>query len=644
MEPTERYELNEGEWHEQPPHISYACDRSGLIRALNSAMRASAWTHGETKDGPEIIVDGHKLDGKPQAKDINKLSILAQTAPYGRGEDTVYDRNVRDARQIDAQRIEITGEHWAKLKQTMKDAIASEMALDDTDITLTLLKMLLYNEHGHFADHADTEKVPGMVASAVIILPGRYEGGTLVIEHGDQSTHIATDGSDQWRWAAWYADCHHRLEPVRQGTRIALTLAVSIRSVRQNIRHDADDGNVSQALWNRVFAEQDTKWAARSQRINAGTEQYGQKIVWVLSHRYSDRGLKTGLLKGRDRELVRLLMTQHEREACHTARLQIREIGEAMTDDNGNTSFGDHAFAGYEVEKGEGVQDADTMQDEPHVSTIEHQSTPKLHIKNITRANYWLENLRTLDGAQTQYGPIEVLDGEIAPEGALAQVMPTGARVYEATGNEGASLELQYHCAVIVMWSNGESTLTMLARTGGRRALATEMKRLAGLEGVKDYGNQWTLRHIFALWGEAMRCDGGNPAPETHESMLAYLKGNNDNETVMTDLRNDYIAKVATIDLVETAAPVIRRWIADKLEGGQGLGKWSPWLGEIMSMAHKPQSGTGKHPSEKDDDTNTVAVEEIVRISATFAEPTAPSGTLENPSDQDRDIPTGTST
>ena len=47
------------------------------------------------------------------------------------------------------------------------------------------------------------------------------------------------------------------------------------------------------------------EWAARGGRTRAGVEQYGQKLVWVLAHRYTEPGLKASLLKGRDRELAR---------------------------------------------------------------------------------------------------------------------------------------------------------------------------------------------------------------------------------------------------------------------------------------------------------------------------------------------------
>lgn len=80
-----------------------------------------------------------------------------------------------------------------------------------------------------------------------------------------------------------------------------------------------------------------------------------------------------------------------------------------------------------------------------------HRNTPELHLDAVARHNAWIEGLRSLDGKAVDHGPIEVLDGELAPPWALSHAVPDGARLYEATGNEGASLELRYRSAVLAL-------------------------------------------------------------------------------------------------------------------------------------------------------------------------------------------------
>ena len=102
MNPEARYELDKGEWRSDPPHISYAADRSGLVRLLSTELTAAPWTSGEGDTGPTIEVDAETLCPPASAEEVDRLVKMATPAPYGRGEETVLDAQVRDARQIEA--------------------------------------------------------------------------------------------------------------------------------------------------------------------------------------------------------------------------------------------------------------------------------------------------------------------------------------------------------------------------------------------------------------------------------------------------------------------------------------------------------------------------------------------------------------
>lgn len=64
-----------------------------------------------------------------------------------------------------------------------------------------------------------------MIATLVLIWPSPHIGGTLRLQLGQQhaefsSQHLQTD---ELRWFAFYADCHHEVLPVPEGWRVALT-------------------------------------------------------------------------------------------------------------------------------------------------------------------------------------------------------------------------------------------------------------------------------------------------------------------------------------------------------------------------------------------------------------------------------------
>ena len=583
MNPTVRYDLRPGEWRPDPPHVSYGCDRSGLVELLEAELDAAPWANGENNDGPVVRVEGRSLTSPPTRQEIDWLLGLAEPAPYGRGEETLLDPEVRDAFQVAPDKVQLGGPAWKRLRARMVRAVAKEMGLRDAKLKLTLLKLLVYQPGGHFAMHADTEKTPGMVASLVLIVPGEYTGGALVIEHAGATLSFGAGGAGAWRWAAWYADCRHALESVEDGVRVALTFAIALDPETPLTNVEATDHRVGWAIWGRTYAEWHTAWAARGGRARAGNEQYGQKTVFVLSHRYTEPGLRGSLLKGRDRELARLLVDEIHGEAAYLAWLQIREVGSAMTPDGG--LWGDHTMVWHEPEV---VEDDDPPPESVVRSDrefgassdvapmrIAHIDTPELHLEDVARQNVWVEGLRALSGEPVDHGPIEVLDGEIVPEETLRDAVPDGARLYEATGNEGASLELQYRRAVLVAWRRNEATLRMLARCGGRLALAVELKERSKARGS---GRRGGVEDVLALWREALETDGGGAEPRAHRLVLAALA-----DRASTQVRDwvpgMYVEKVARVDLDAEAVPTLVGWIRERVLSAEPMDAWVRALG-----------------------------------------------------------------
>ena len=583
MDPTVRYDLRPGEWRADPPHVSYGCDRSGFVELLEAELSAAPWATGESEEGPAVEVAGRVLACPPTPGDIEWLLGLAEPAPFGRGEETLLDPAVRDAHQVDADEVELSGPAWKRLRARILRAVAREMGLRDAKLKLKSLKLLVYKRGGHFSAHCDTEKTSGMVASLVLVLPGEYTGGTLIVEHAGETHSHGAGGARSWRWAAWYADCRHSLEPVEDGVRVALTFAIALDPETPLTNVEATDSRVGWAIWGRTYAEWHTAWAARAGRARAGNEQYGQKTVFVLSHRYTEPGLRGSLLKGRDRELARLLVDEIHGEAAYLGWLQIREVGSAMTPAGG--LWGDHTKVWHEPEV---VEDDDPPPESVATSDrefgassdvapmrIAHIDTPELHLEDVARQNVWVEGLRALSGTAVDHGPIEVLDGEIVPEGALRDAVPDGARLYEATGNEGASIELQYRCAVLVAWRRNEATLRMLARCGGRLALVVEFAERSKVKGSMCRGG---IEDVLELWQTALETDGGGPEPRAHRLVLDSMPRRG-GPHVRDWLPEMYVEKVARVDLDAEAVPTLVGWIRERVETEEPLDAWVRALG-----------------------------------------------------------------
>src|SRR5205807_836569 len=113
---------------------------------------------------------------------VDGLVAIAEAAPYGRGEATVVDRDVRRTWQIDSRKVRIGGRHW--------DETLAKLAADATlglgvsgPVAADFYKLLVYDTGSFFVGHRDTEKVPGMFATMALVLPSAHSGGELIIKH-----------------------------------------------------------------------------------------------------------------------------------------------------------------------------------------------------------------------------------------------------------------------------------------------------------------------------------------------------------------------------------------------------------------------------------------------------------------------------
>ena len=186
---------------------------------------------------PLLVKDdkGKAVDcGSWAQPDVAKLLSLAKPSPFGRGDQTLYDKAVRDATEITADRIQ--GIPQCELV---------------SNVVFTAHKLQIYQVGGHFKPHRDTAYTTSHVMSAVMLLPTEFEGGDLVIEGiggeqrltaGDLSSAAVSGGMSEPSAAqnsitaeiasrrsevalptiAFQRDLLHRVEPVTKGVRLAL--------------------------------------------------------------------------------------------------------------------------------------------------------------------------------------------------------------------------------------------------------------------------------------------------------------------------------------------------------------------------------------------------------------------------------------
>ena len=154
------------------------------------------------------------------AERAGELCRLGKPARFGRGEETLTDRSVRDTWEIPKELVRV---EWSSAFATALEMVRDGLGLPPgCALTAEFHSMLVYETGQFFAPHQDSEKDDSMVGSLVVSLPSVHTGGALVISHQGQSATFRGSKSTL-SLVAFYSDCRHEVRPVTSGHRITLT-------------------------------------------------------------------------------------------------------------------------------------------------------------------------------------------------------------------------------------------------------------------------------------------------------------------------------------------------------------------------------------------------------------------------------------
>jgi len=170
-----------------------------------------------------------------------KLLSLGHPARFGRGEETLTDRDVRDTWEIPRHLVRA---EWndAVLKDILT-TVKEELGLPETaGLTADLHSLLVYEPNQFFLAHQDSEKDDSMIGTLVVTLPSSYAGGELMVRLGEEWK--AYRGSKAaLSLVAFYADCRHEVLKVKSGYRITLTYNLLLQG--DSACPEGDEGTVT---------------------------------------------------------------------------------------------------------------------------------------------------------------------------------------------------------------------------------------------------------------------------------------------------------------------------------------------------------------------------------------------------------------
>ncbi len=520
---------------------------------------------------PGVEVEGVGVIALPLLQSqAAELIAAAERAPYGRGEETLVDTEVRRVWQIRADQVRLQGRHWAQSLEAIVAQAAEGLGVSGP-VEAELYKLLVYDQGSFFVSHRDTEKAPGMFATLVIVLPSLYTGGELVLRHKDRAVTLdlrCADPSDV-SFAAFYADCLHEVLPVTSGCRLTLLYNLLRRSDdRQGANHapqppsyESEEARCAMVL---------RHWAERK---GLPEDDSPEKLIYPLEHAYTSAELSFAALKGADAAVSAVLAAAAPPAGCdlHLALVSIEESGVAEHTD-------------YYPSRRRWRSEEDEFE-----------------IVEVSERTATLSQWHRPEGGQTDLGALPFEDEELCPPDALAEMEPDELDFQEATGNEGASFARTYRRAALVLWPR-RRWLAVLAQAGLRTTLPylgelTRRWEASGEEAVPALWQQAheLSRHMLRRWPRQHQYSYQDGSPGDAATMLRLLTRLHDAESIDTFLAtitaagvygkgdNEAILMATRLVRPERAVELIERIIA--ANAPQALGPCADLLARAAAAA-----------------------------------------------------------
>lgn len=375
---------------------------------------------------PKMEVDGVGVISFPIPEgQIKQMIDQAVRAPYGRGQETILDTEVRKVWQLKSDSVKISGRTWGSYFKSILDEVTNGLGCQGITVSAELYKLLIYDEGGFFLSHRDTEKSQGMFGTLVIVLPSFHRGGELVIRHAGQEAvvDLSCQEGSQLTYAAFYADCEHEVKPITEGNRVCLVYnLVQERTEKGKQKlieapiYDKEIGKASLILKN-AFKKQD----------------FPLKIVWLLEHQYSSAELSFATLKNADAARAQLLSQAALKAQCaiYLGIFHLEESGAAEI-----------CYDPYYSRHSRWDDDDEDEED----------FEKDFEVIDVCDSNQYIDGWVNSDNQAVNFGEIPLDDDELLPKGSLDDEEPDEKRVMEASGNEGASFERAYRRAAIIIW------------------------------------------------------------------------------------------------------------------------------------------------------------------------------------------------
>ncbi|WP_392895801.1 2OG-Fe(II) oxygenase [Streptomyces sp. LN699] len=439
-----------------------------------------------------IVVDGvGELPLPLRAPVTKKLIAQARWASFGRGEQTLSDTSVRDTWEVTPDRITLGGTDWDRTLDGVLDGVRTALGLPPTVVLRAEPHALLvYGKGQFFLPHQDSEKDDSMVGTLVVSLPSHHTGGELVVSHAGRSV-VHQASREKLTFAAFYADCLHEVKPVKSGYRVTLTMNLLAERIRPAGEDDGEPvADLAQCL-TQHFTEPAEERYAYGRRKAAPPN----RLVYLLDHEYTQRGLDWDRLKGADATRTALLRQAAAETGCEAvlALAEVKETWDAHAPYDRYDYYGEvEHYDDCEDEEcgGECLLDPDG---EPGAERRRSGDFSSYELNELIDDEITLSWWTRPDGTGGEQINLPVAYAEVCATTENKDLTPYQSEYEGYMGNYGNTLDRWYRRAAMVLWPRQRS-FTARAEAGSEGAL----RELQGHLDAGDLDRARTLAQSLA--------------------------------------------------------------------------------------------------------------------------------------------------
>jgi hypothetical protein len=402
---------------------------AGALRDVAAAGASSTRRTARPDDLRLEVRDVGPIMFPVAVRQAKQLCLVGRPARFGKGEQTLLDRGVRDTWEIPRSRIKIDKRQWDRTLRPTLDGIRADLGLPPGCVlTAEFHAMLVYGPGQFFAPHQDSEKADTMIGTLVVTLPSDSQGGTLVVKHGGESVTYRSSKTSL-SFVAFYADCRHEVRPITLGYRVALTYNLLLGGDTTGSVAAWVDPAMTQRLADCLDQHFTTRPPARY-----GTDDHDppNRLVYLLDHEYTERGLSWARLKGSDADRASAVRAAAEAADCETvlALAEVHETWEAY--DEPEPSWHRRRY-GWDDDDDSGSSADPELQD---------------LIDSTVHLDRWLNDP---DAAATPTS-LSISDDEVCATTPSVSLEPYASEYEGYMGNYGNTMDRWYRRAALVVW------------------------------------------------------------------------------------------------------------------------------------------------------------------------------------------------